>query len=145
MRFEIDSNAVASDYPPVDAAIAASQLELKLSMVDPVTGATKNEPVTAVAEADGNVYVTGSDHKKHLVCEMMQLAGNPAVAEPTREACLADPAFDLGDGSGGWCYSVDDAIVGAKCRAQGAVGSMRFFGSTMPLGGSEVFTVCVGR
>jgi hypothetical protein len=144
-RFEIDSNGVVSDYPPVGADVAAKQLELKISVVDPVTGATKNEPVTAIAEADGNVYVTGSDKKKHLVCEMMQLAGNPVVAAATQGACLTDPAFELTDGSGGWCYSVDETIVGSKCRAQGAVGSMRFFGTTKPLGGSEVFTLCVGR
>ncbi len=143
-RFETDAAGQPSDYPPMEAALAAAQLELRITAIDPGTGAASSARATAVAEADGNVYVTGTDGKKHLVCEMMQLAGNPAVDASSQQACRTDPAFELTDGSGGWCYSTEDAIVGAKCRASGAVGSMRFFGSTKPLGGSEVFTVCLG-
>jgi hypothetical protein len=144
-RFELDSNGNDSSFPPAEPALAASQLQLQLTVIDPVTGAARNESVTPAAEPDGNVYATGSDLKKHLVCEMMQLAGNPVIDEATQTACRTALDFTPADGSGGWCYSNDDAIVGDKCRAKGAPGTLRFFGATKPLGGSEVFTLCLGR
>lgn len=144
-RFELDSTGNYSNFPPAGAAIAASQLQLQLTVIDPVTAAAKSEQVTPVAESDGNVYAIGSDGKKHLVCEMMQLAGNPAIDEATQTACRTVADFTPADGSGGWCYSTENEIVGQKCREKGAPGTLRFFGNTKPLGGSEVFTLCLGR
>jgi hypothetical protein len=142
-RYDADSAGTSSNYPPVDPATAASQLSLSITVVDPATGAAKSETVSPTADPDGNVYAIGTDGKKHLVCEMLQLAGNPAIAAAEQNSCLHDAAFTLSDGSGGWCYSTDDAIVGSKCKAAGAIGSIRFFGSVQPSSGSEVFTLCV--
>jgi hypothetical protein len=151
-RFEFDSyNAaldpadpkrVASDYPPVDAATAASQLSLQITVVDKATNAAKIEVVSPVAEADGNVYATGSDGTKHLVCEMLQLAGNPTVDAAVQKSCLTDDTYNLPDG-GGWCYETGKNFTDAKCIAAGALGKIRFLGTLQPSSGSEVFTLCV--
>ncbi len=142
-RFAQDSAGKDSDYPPVDAATAASQLQLNITAVD-ATGIATVETVTAEAEADGNVYAYSKDRtQKHLVCEMLQLAGNPAIGAAEQTSCLTDDNFNLTDGSGGWCYETGDNFKDAKCKAAGAIGKIRFLGSVAPSSGSEVFTLCV--
>jgi len=128
-----------SDYPPVAPEIAATQLLLPITSVA-TDGSAKTEKTQSVVEG-GNVYVTASDGKRHLVCESMQLAGG-RVAPTTTAACVHDPAFDLPAGQGGWCYSKDPAVVG-KCLDRGAPGTVRFFGDINPKNGSEVFRVCI--
>jgi hypothetical protein len=142
-RFATDAAGKASSSPPVSPAEAAARLQLQITVIDPTTGAAVTQTVTPAADPDGNVYATGLDGRKHLVCEMLQLAGNPTVSAAEQSACLHDPAFNLADGSGGWCYSTDDTIVGAKCKAAGALGSLRFLGTLQPSSGSEVFAACL--
>jgi hypothetical protein len=136
-----------SSYPPISPDAAAAQLNLKIQVIQK-DGTALDEKVQAVAEG-GNVYATGSDGKKHLVCEMVQLAGGRVPAAETN-ACLTDPKY--GDPSlggtlpslgGGWCYTKDTALVGEACIKNGAPGKIRFFGDTNPKNGSEVFTLCV--
>jgi hypothetical protein len=131
---------LAGSTPPPsgpDAFAAQMLVEIQSTGVD---GTTKNEIVQAQASG-GNVYVTGSDGKKRLVCEMLQLEGNPAVDGATQLACRTDPSFDIPVG-GGWCYSTDDRIVGVQCKAAGAIGSIRFLGNMRPHQGSQVYTAC---
>jgi hypothetical protein len=129
--------------PVLSAETVAEQLQLRVRTVD-AQGVTHDERVAAVAEADGNVYVTGADGKKHLVCEMMQLAGNAGVDATTQDKCRTDASFSMPEGQGGgWCYSREDAIVGAECKKRGAIGNVRFFGDVKLHSGSDVFTVCL--
>ena len=130
-----------SDYPPISPDAAASQLNLPITVVDSKTGVATSEKTQAVASG-GNVYATGSDGKKHLVCEQQQLVGR-GIDPATTAACLKDPTFTLAAGSGGWCYSTDPAVVGDACIKIGAPGTIRFEGDTQPRNGSEVFTLCV--
>jgi hypothetical protein len=142
-RFAVDSKGNQSDYPPVSADAAAKQLSLSLSVIDAATGAARTELVSPAADPDGNVYATGSDGIRHLVCETLELAGNPTIPAAEQTACLKDPTFTLTDGSGGWCYSTDAAVVGTKCIAAGALGTMRYFGSVQDdVPGAEMFTLC---
>jgi hypothetical protein len=134
-----------ADDPVLTVSEAADRLMLSVRYVD-AQGIQKTRSEQAVAEADGNVYVTGADGKKHLICEMRQLAGNGGVDATTQTRCRNDATFDITAGEGGgWCYSTDDAIVGAACKSHGAVGKIRYFGDVKPRGGSDVFTVCVNR
>ena len=148
-RYATDSAGHASDYPPITAAEAASQLQLQITVVD-ATGALATQPVIpAVDPASGNVYATGTDGKQHLICEMMQIAGNPgdantSITDAMRNACLHDPSFTLNAPQGGWCYATDAAVIGDKCIKAGAVGTIRFLGSVQPNDpGAEIFTLCV--
>jgi len=126
-----------SDYPPVAPESAAAQLTL------PITVGGKPEATQAKVE-NGNVYAVGDDGKKHLLCEMMQLAGGRVPASET-SSCLTDPKFLAPASGGGWCYTSDPTVVGEYCRTHGAPGKMRFLGDVEPKNGSEVFTVCIGR
>ncbi len=131
-----------SDYPPVAPEIAATQLTLPISVMGS-DGMSK--PMSTKASVDnGNVYAVAEDGKKHLLCEMMQLAGGRVSAEETN-ACLTDPKFTTPASGGGWCYTSDPAVVGEHCLANGSPGKMRFLGDVEPKNGSEVFTVCIGR
>ncbi|MBI2393671.1 MAG: hypothetical protein HYV09_29115 [Deltaproteobacteria bacterium] len=131
-----------SDYPPLAPEMAAAQLALPIT----VTGAdgaprTQTTPATF---ADGNVYVEGKDGKRHLVCEMMQLAGGRAP-DADLQACLHDEKLTTPSTGGGWCYTTDPKVLGSHCVASGAPGKMRFLGDVEPKNGSEVFTVCIGK
>jgi len=134
-----------SDYPPISPEEAAQQLNLKIQVVQP-DGSALDEKVQAVAEGP-NVFATGSDGKKHLICEMVQLAGG-RVSDAETKSCLNDAKYgettppSLG---GGWCYTKDPVIVGDACIRNSAPGKIRFFGDTNPKSGSEVFTVCVDK
>lgn len=130
-----------SFYPPIDAEAAAKQVTL------PITVQTKDGPraiSTAARAENGNVYITGDDGKKHLVCEMRQLAGTRAPEADAR-SCTSDPKFTAPSTGGGWCYTSDPRVVGERCLAGGAKGKVRFLGDAEPKNGSEVFTVCIGR
>jgi hypothetical protein len=130
-----------SFYPPVSVQVAATQITL------PITVQSKDGPVatsTPSTPENGNLYVTGTDGKKHLLCEMRQLAGSRAPAADAA-ACSSDPKFFTPSVGGGWCYTTDPAVVGDRCLATGAKGKVRFLGDSEPKNGSEVFTVCVGR
>ncbi|MBK7395200.1 MAG: hypothetical protein IPJ34_02570 [Myxococcales bacterium] len=128
-----------ANFPPVDKAAAALQLNLKITVVG-TDGTGKVEDVQAKVDADGNIIAEGSDGRKHLVCEHRQLAGGRVDAAVTK-SCLEDPAFKLTSG-GGFCYSTVPAVVG-ECTKQGAASTIRFLGDSEPKNGSEVFTVCV--
>ena len=132
---------VGSDYPPIDAELAAEQLSLNIEDFDGsgrVTTAVKHD-----AFVDGrNVYVKDSRGKKHLVCEMMQLAGS-RVDKSEADRCKTDVADFTPSTGGGWCYSQDENVVGAACHKIGAPGRVRFLGDTSPKDGSDVFTMCV--
>jgi len=133
---------VGTDYPPVSAEAAASQLNLKIQVIQP-DGSAIDEKVQAQA-IGGNVYATGSDGKRHLLCEMLQLAGGRVPAEETN-ACLHDPSYGetrMPSTGGGWCYSKDPVIVGDACIKNGAPGKMRFLGEVSLRKGSEVLTFC---
>jgi hypothetical protein len=130
-----------SDYPPIDLATAASQLNFPISSVgaDGVVTRTRSQAYPM----DGNLYVDGADGKKHLVCEMMQLAGG-RVPEADATACQTNKEFAIAPGTGGgYCYSREPAVVGEGCQKVGSVGTIRFLGDVDPKGGSEVFTLCV--
>lgn len=130
-----------SFYPPVAADVAAGQLNL------PISVQSKDGPVaisTPARAEGGNVYLTGNDGKKHLVCELRQLAGARAPEADAR-ACVSDPKFFTPSVGGGWCYTNDATVVGERCLARGAKGKVRFLGDAEPKNGSEVFTVCIGR
>ena len=130
-----------SFYPPVSPQLAATQITL------PITVQSKDGPVgmsTAATAEGSNVYITGNDGKKHLVCEMRQLAGSRAPASDA-VACASDPKFGTPSTGGGWCYTSEPKVVGDRCLASGAKGKVRFLGDAEPKNGSEVFTVCVGH
>lgn len=130
-----------SFYPPVSPEVAATQITL------PITVASKDGPigVSTGARAEGaNLYITGTDGRKHLVCEMRQLAGSRAPANDA-QSCASDPKFGTPSTGGGWCYTTDPKVVGERCLASGSKGKVRFLGDAEPKNGSEVFTVCVGR
>ncbi len=144
-RFAVDSSGRNSDSPPVDAEKAVAQVQLTVTVVDPATGAATTESVAPLADAsDGNVYATGSDGVRHLVCEALQLVGNPTAPAAEQSACLHDPAFTPAAGSGGWCYSTEPTVVGAGCRAAGSIGKVRLLGSVHAAPGAELFTLCTG-
>jgi len=132
-------HAVGTSHPPQTPHDAAE------TMIVPITvtskdGSTKVEEVPTYEEG-GNVYATGSDGKKHLVCETMQLAP-PRTSDARALACRTDPAFALPSGSGGWCYTRDKTIVGEQCLRGGSIGQLRFVGDAKPKNGSEVFVLC---
>jgi len=134
-----------SDYPPIPVEEAAGQLNLKIQVIQP-DGSALDEKVQATTEG-GNVYAIGSDSKKHLICEMVQFAGG-RVPQAETDKCLHDATYGEPGGPvpslrGGWCYTKDEALVGAACIKNGAPGKIRFFGDTNPKNGSEVFTLCV--
>jgi hypothetical protein len=115
-------------FPPQTAEAAAGQTTVALTLVDPATGGTRTERVQALASG-GNVYATATNGVKHLVCETLQLAGNPAVDAATQSGCLHDASFALPASlAGGWCYATDAALIGARCSAKGAYGTMREYG-----------------
>ena len=127
-----------SEYPPVDPKTAATQLVLPVR-----NGAGQN--ISTQATSDGtNVYAVTADGKKHLLCEMMQLAGGRVSASET-DACLTDPKFTKPANGGGYCYTRDPNVVGKFCLDNGSPGKMRFLGDVEPKNGSEVFTVCISR
>lgn len=131
-----------TDYPPVAPEIAATQLTLPITIT--ASDGTSKPSSTKASVDNGNVYAVGDDGKKHLLCEMMQLAGGRVSPEQTT-ACLTDPKFTTPANGGGWCYTSDPKVVGEYCLANGSPGKMRFLGDVEPKNGSEVFTVCIGK
>jgi hypothetical protein len=130
-----------SNYPPIDLETAAGQLNLPISSVDPDGVTTKTHAQAYVK--DGNIYLDGDDGLKHLVCEMMQLAGG-RVPEADATSCRTNKDFTIEPGTGGgYCYSTEPTVIGNACKAQGSIGTMRFLGDVDPKGGSEVFTLCI--
>ncbi|MGZ3476351.1 MAG: hypothetical protein ACXWUG_20810, partial [Polyangiales bacterium] len=124
-----------SDYPPVSIDQAASQLTLPITVVNPTTGIAQNETVTATVDGV-NVIAQGSDGKKHIVCEMLQLTD----PDPNANSCKTDPKFKMDPmTSGGWCYSTDPKVLSKGCT----LGTIRFGGGAEPRNGSEVFTLCL--
>jgi len=131
-----------SDYPPVDPATAAAQLDLPVTVVAADGTATTQH---CLAYSDGtNVYVGGDPANpncgdtKHLICEDRQINDN--------NACLTDPTFTdttkPGDPASGWCYTQDATVVGPACLKQGDPATIRFAGTVQPENNSEVFTLC---
>jgi hypothetical protein len=98
--------------------------------------------VQATAE-NGNVYLAGSDHVRHLVCTLAQVTAQGS--DPTTAAaCLHDPSFALAAGvGGGWCYTTDVAVVGEACVKQGNPGTLRLLGDAYPPEDASVFPLCV--
>jgi hypothetical protein len=128
---------------PLSTDAAAAQLQLQLGVTH-ADGTYAVEMVQGAVAADGNVYAETSDGRRHLVCETRQLAADPAISDADKQACKSDAAFTLqGTAGGGWCYSTEPSIVGAKCEAKGATGKIRFFGSVQPHPGSDLFRVCL--
>jgi hypothetical protein len=125
---------------PVSPDIAAAQLDggLKLTVVD--GDGYGHDAKAKMTVANGNVYAAGSDGKKHLVCEMLQLAGDKVPAADA-DGCRTstDPKWTPSVG-GGWCYVQDGA-----CLDSDAPGRMRFVGQVEPKSGSQIYTMCVGK
>lgn len=128
-----------SEFPPTDPTTTAEALRLAIPVTDE-SGFTGTETTNAVAEA-GNVYAIGSDGKRHLVCELMQLAGG-RVPQAVTAACVGDRSWSPVD-VGGWCYSTDPDVVGETCAKRGAPATVRFFGAARRRPGSEVHAICV--
>jgi hypothetical protein len=124
-----------TDYPPVPLDQAAGQLSLPITVVNPTTGLAGNETVTATVDGS-NVVAIGSDGKKHIVCEMLQLT----APDPNATSCQNDKKFKLdATTQGGWCYSTNPAVLSKGCN----LGTIRFGGGAQPRNGSEVFTLCL--
>ncbi|MGZ3423120.1 MAG: hypothetical protein ACXVEE_34985, partial [Polyangiales bacterium] len=125
---------------PVSPDIAAAQLSsgLELMTVDKDGYARKARAQMTVE--DGNVYAVAADGKKHLVCEMLQLAGEKVpAADATGCRTSTDPKWTPSVG-GGWCYVQDNA-----CASSSDPGRMRFVGEVEPKSGSQIYTMCVGH
>jgi len=99
-------------------------------------GAT-TEIVQGFVDGD-NVVVQGSDGKKRLVCELLQLRDRVDAAAAS--ACRSDPSY--APAGGGYCYSSDPAMIGDVCLRSGATSTLRFVGDVQPKVGSEIFPVC---
>ncbi len=84
------------------------------------------------------MILEGEDHKKHLTCELLQLAGG-RVDQATTDACINDPAFQPPAGQGGWCFSQVREVVGETCIAKKALSTIRYFGAAVPMPGAEIF------
>ena len=125
-----------TDYPPIPIDQAAAQLNLPITVV--AGDGTAKPTQTQAKEEGGNVFATGDDGKKHLVCELQQLTGGELTQCINEDGFKIDPAA-----GGGWCYSQVPAIVGEQCKKLGAPGTVRFFGGSEPRNGSEVFTYCI--
>jgi hypothetical protein len=117
-----------SSLPPVDAANAVAGLAL------PVPMASGTENVMPALATDGNVYATGSDGTKHLVCEVMPLGGNPAIDLAKQSACAHDAAY--AQTIAGWCWT-SDAALSSGCSN----GAYRPLGG-VPRSGSKLSVAC---
>ena len=80
-----------SDYPPISPYDAASQLNLPIRVTGS-DGVTVDKRTPAHVEGR-SVFLSANDGKKHLVCEVMQLAGGRVEPKVTN-ACVHDPAFE---------------------------------------------------
>ncbi|MBI2394353.1 MAG: hypothetical protein HYV09_32585 [Deltaproteobacteria bacterium] len=127
-----------SAYPPITPALAAAQLNLPINVVG-ADGVARPTMTQAIAEG-GNVYVIGRDAgapRKHLVCELQQLAGAEL------QTCINDPSFTIDPTTGGgFCYSTRPEVIGEQCMRVGATGTIRYLGGVEPRVGSETFTYC---
>jgi hypothetical protein len=129
------------NYPPVTPEVAAQQLTLPITVIGG-DGASVSQATPATVE-NGNVYLVGSDNRKHLVCELQQLAGGRAD-DNTTQSCLTNPDYKIDPAAGGgWCFSQTPAVIGDQCTRIGATGTIRFLGGAEPRNGSEVFTLCI--
>jgi hypothetical protein len=121
--------------PALSPMDAAAQLSLPIASITS-DGTVVKRTTPAFAE-NGNVYVVSDDavRKKHLVCEVRQLAGAEL------QACineLTPPPLD------GWCYTQKSELVGEQCIRRGAPGTLRFLGSAIMREKSERFSYCTG-
>jgi hypothetical protein len=125
---------------PVSPDIAAAQLDGGLTLTTLDADRLGHDKRAKMVSEDGNVYAIGQDGKKHLVCEMRQLAGDKVPAADA-DGCRTstDPKWTPSVG-GGWCYVQDGA-----CLASDAPGRMRFVGDVEPKSGSQIYTMCVGK
>jgi hypothetical protein len=127
-----------SIFAPLKASDAAAAGSFTLTETPP-GGAATSKVEQAFVGSDGNVYVTGSlDGKRHLVCEERQLTGADG------KSCRTDPSYMPPTGAGGYCYSTTASVIGAKCVAEEAQGTIKFRGTNVPNAGSQVFTSCIG-
>jgi hypothetical protein len=118
----------AGAFPPSSTAVAAAGLVVRTTV-----GSSK-EQVPAALSSDGNVYATGSDGRKHLVCEVTALTGNPAIASDAQTKCAHDVGF--ASTPAGWCFT-DDATLTGACGH----GAYRMLGGA-PKSGSDLTIVC---
>jgi len=129
-----------SEFPPITPDEAASKLKVTITAVS-TAGVATQETVQTFAEA-GNVFARASDGKKHLICEVMQLAQDRvSPSETTR--CTNDESYTPSVG-GGWCYTTNPALVSDLCIRRGVSGKLRFVGAAAPKSGSELFALCAG-
>jgi hypothetical protein len=135
------------NFPPVDAATAAAQLNLEITVV--AADGTATQQHCPAYEENGNVYVGGLDDPlaatdncgtvTHLVCELRQINDD--------NSCLNDKNYRLtpNDPNSGWCYSKNPDVVGPACIKELAPGTIRFLGGTTPVDGAEIITQCVNN
>jgi hypothetical protein len=115
-------------------ATAAADLTLPINVIDPATGLAQNQSVTATVDGP-NAVMVGSDHRKHLVCELLQLTD----PDPNAMLCKTQKKFELDPAkAGGWCYSTDPAVLSRGCT----LGTLRFGGGALPREGAQVFPLC---
>ena len=127
-------------------ALALAALTLVAACNDPVvvpykpigSGCFQPRVTTDARVENGNVFVTGSDRRKRLVCELQQLSGKKLTA------CTTEPSFTLGPERGGYCYSTAAELIGEACKRRGSWGTIRFLGQAATRAGSEVFAACGG-
>jgi len=127
-----------TSYPPMPVEKVAAQTALPIAVID-VEGGTRTEFARTFV-ANGNVYVEGSDRRRHPVCELEQFSGAELLACINEPTFTVDPAVD-----GGFCYSQVPEVVGAQCKKLGSPGTIRFFGGATPRNGSQMFTFCGGE
>ncbi len=131
--------------PLVAPDAAASAIQGCVTFADPATGAESREAIAATA-SDGNVYATGSDGVRRLVCEVLQLSGSAVVDASTQAGCLHDPSFALPSSlAGGYCYSTDASVVGRACLEAGSVGTIRMVGDAADAPGTASLLQCTNR
>lgn len=128
---------------PVDAAKAASEMALAITVVRP-DGTTQSDPSPARVE-NGNVYVTGSDRRKHLACELRPLV-TPTADADTANACRTDPLFPAHTTASGWCVSDDPVVIESLCASRPRPrSSLRFVGAARPVRHAEMFSLCTSQ
>jgi hypothetical protein len=126
-----------SENPPVPLATAAQQLALPVKVTDPSTGDAQDEYVDVTVDG-ANAVVVGSDLRKHLVCELLQLA----PPDPNATLCQTEKKFVLDPSqAGGWCYTTNPALLSPSCT----LGSLRFAGGAIPREGAEIHQFCASQ
>jgi hypothetical protein len=128
-----------TSFPTLDIQDAAASIVLNLNTVDAM-GSVTVSTVQAVVSPDGkNVLANG-----RLVCEEYQIGSDtPGARSADATSCQTDASYTGPSVGGGWCYSTNTKVIGDKCVAAGALGTVKFTGTVQPNNGSEVFTVCI--